>query len=305
VPVDVSIVIVTYNSEPVIGGLLDSIPAGLDGLLADVVVVDNGSADGTVSAVSSRTDCRVIASTNTGFAGGINRGVAASPEGTGGDLVVVLNADVRLAPGSIRRLAAAFDDERVGVAAPQVRSPDGALHHSLRREPTLRRAMGLTDTGIPAFSDTLNDDSDYVGGRDVDWALGAALAISRACFDALNGWDESFFLYSEETDFCLRARDLGYLTRYVPDAVVTHIGGQSGRNAKTHTMQVVNRVRFYRRRHGVAPSAVFLLLTALREVVGIRRGGATRAEHKAALTALFRPSRRPAELGSSTGLIPR
>jgi N-acetylglucosaminyl-diphospho-decaprenol L-rhamnosyltransferase len=81
-----------------------------------------------------------------------------------------------------------------------------------------------------------------------------------------------------------------------------HIGGQSGRNSKTHTMQVVNRVRFYRRRHGVIRSSAFMFLTALREVVGMRRGG---PEHRAALGALFHPSRRPVELGCSATLLPR
>ena len=61
----------------------------------------------------------------------------------------------------------------------------------------------------------------------MDWAQGAVVLMSRACFDALNGWDESYFLYSEETDLSLRARDLGLLTRYEPGSVAVHIGGAS------------------------------------------------------------------------------
>ena len=72
---DIAVVIVTYNSAPVIGDLLDSLPRALDGLTADVVVVDNGSIDGTGELVAALGACRVVRSVNAGYAGGINRGV--------------------------------------------------------------------------------------------------------------------------------------------------------------------------------------------------------------------------------------
>ena len=296
---DVAVVIVTYNSSHVIGPLLDSLPDALDGLSADVVVVDNGSDDDTVAVVHGREDCRLIQSANLGYSAGINRGVRdAAPA----DAILVLNPDVLLEPYSVRRMVEALQEPNTGVVAPQVRMPDGSLDLSLRREPSLLRALGLGRTKIPWFSECVNNASSYREPHTVDWALGAILVISRACYDAVGGWDESFFLYSEETQFSLDAWRLGYATRYVPSAVVTHIGGQSGITATTYSMMVINRVRIYRRRHGASASWCYYGLAILTEVVRIVRG---RTQSWFAILALLQPSRRPSQLNCSTGLMPR
>jgi N-acetylglucosaminyl-diphospho-decaprenol L-rhamnosyltransferase len=297
---DLSIVIVTYNSIKVVGGLLDSLPAALDGLTCDVVVVDNGSADGTADYVATRGGCRVLRSANVGYAGGINRGVR---EAVSAEAILVLNPDVRLGAKSIPPLLASLRETGAGVAVPQIRQPSGELDLSLRREPTLLRALGLGWSGLAVFAESVTSPADYATRREVDWALGAVLMMSRKCYDMLNGWDESYFLYSEETDFCLRARDAGLATRYEPGSVAVHIGGQSGRDARTHTMLVLNRVRLYRRRHGLLASSCYFWLTVLGELSWLARGH--RSSGPAVLAAL-RPSRRPAEISSGdAGLVPR
>jgi N-acetylglucosaminyl-diphospho-decaprenol L-rhamnosyltransferase len=295
---DLVVVVVTYNSAHVVGDLLDSIPAALAGLSADVVVVDNGSADGTADLVAARGGCRLVRAENRGYAAGINAGVRA---GVPAEAILVLNPDVRLAAGSVPPLLAALALPGTGVVAPQVREDDGSLSRSLRREPSLARAIGLNRTGIPALSEYVARPAEYLRPQVVDWALGAVLLMSRACFDAVGGWDESYFLYSEETDFSLRARDLGYLTRYEPAAVAVHIGGASGQNARTHTMQIVNRVRLYRRRHGPVASWLYYAATIASELTWAVRAG---VRSRVAITALIRPSRRPGELGCSDRLMP-
>ena len=297
--VDVAVVVVTYNSQAVVADLLDSLPAALDGLVADVVVVDNGSSDGTVDVLAERTDCRVVVGTNVGYAAGINRGVSAA---TGGVPVLVLNPDARLLPTCVPRLLAALERPGVGVVAPRVESPGGRLELSLRREPTLLRALGLSALHRPAFSEYVQEPVDYTRGHVVDWALGAVLLFSRRCFDALGGWDESYFLYSEETAFCLAARDLGLLTWFEPSAVAVHIGGQSGQSANTHAMQIVNRVRLYRRRNGPARSWLYLAATVLSELSWIAR---EHPQSRVAVRALVQASSRPPELGCSAHLMPR
>jgi GT2 family glycosyltransferase len=131
--------------------------------------------------------------------------------------------------------------------------------------------------------------------------LGAVLLVDRECFDKLHGWDESFFLYSEETDFSLRARQAGWLTRYQPSAVAVHVGKQSGYNNTTHAMQIINRVRLYRRRHGVVPSFGYFVLAlaseGYRAILGVEQS-------RHALLALLVPSRRPTELNCSNSLLP-
>ena len=298
-PPDIAVVIVTYNSAHVVGDLLDSLPAALDGLTADVIVVDNGSTDGTAELLAAREGCRVVCSANTGYAGGINRGVR---EAMSAEAILVLNPDVRLHEGSVPPLLAVLREPNVGIAAPQVRSPQGALELSLRREPTLLRALGLTRTKLVLFSEYVTRPSDYARPRDVDWALGAVLLMSRKCYDTLNGWDETYFLYSEETDLALRARDAGLLTRYEPRAVAVHIGGQSGRTHRTHAMQIVNRVRLYRRRHGAVASWCYYWLAVANELSRVPRG---HPESWSGALALLRPARRPGELGCSGQRMPR
>jgi N-acetylglucosaminyl-diphospho-decaprenol L-rhamnosyltransferase len=297
--VDLAVVVVAYNSDHVLPGLLDSLPAGLDGLCAQVMVVDNGSTDGSLRTLRARSDCQLIVSTNTGYSGGINLGVRHAEAGLP---ILILNPDVRLRPGSVRRMLTALSVPGTGIVAPQVRGPDDSLHLSLRRAPSIPRAMGLTKTRIPLFSEYIYESDAYRTAHLVDWALGAALLVSRECHDALGGWDESYFLYSEETDFCLRAAELGFGTRFEPSAVVEHIGGQSGQSATTHTMQVINRVRLYRRRHRPAAAWMYFVISLLNEASRIPRGG--RGRSLAAVRALLRPSRRPAQLGCSDRLMP-
>jgi N-acetylglucosaminyl-diphospho-decaprenol L-rhamnosyltransferase len=295
---DINVVIVTYNSAHVIGDLLDSLPAALGGLTADVVVVDNGSTDGTCELLSKRSGSRLVCSVNAGYAAGINLGIHESETA---EAILILNPDVRLYEDSVPLLMEALADPQVGIVAPQVRSPEGRLELSLRREPTLPRALGLTRTGLPLLSEFVTESESYASPCDVDWALGAVLLMSRKCYEVIEGWDESYFLYSEETDASLRARDFGLATRYEPRAVAVHIGGQSGRNDQTHTMQIINRVRLYRRRHRAFASFCYFALAAARELSWIAHG---HKESRTALAALLRPSRRPAELKANDRFIP-
>lgn len=299
-PLDVVLVVVTYQSESTIVGLLESLPAALAGMRADTIVVDNGSSDGTVAVLEGRADCRVIRSTNRGYAAGINTGVAAAATDAP---ILVLNPDCRLRPGCVPALVAALAVPGVGVVAPRVLDRDGTLSKSLRREPTIRRTLGLTPTRLPVFSEYVHRDTDYARPGTVDWALGAVLLIARGCYQAVGGLDESYFLFSEETDFCLRARDLGFSTRYDPSAEAVHIGGQSGRSARIYAMQAVNRVRLYRRRHDVVSAWLYFAVLVANEAR--KCFGANREWSRAAVTSLLAPGRRPSEIGCSDRLMPR
>lgn len=294
----IDVVVVTHNSSDVVADLLDSLPAALDGLAAQVVVVDNASADDTRAIVSARADCLLIQADNLGYSAGINRGVRAL---AGRGPILVLNPDVRLHPGCVRQLVEALAVPGTGIVAPKVLDADGVLFHSLRREPSLGRALGLSRTGRPAFSEAVTEPSAYAVSHTVDWALGAVVLVSRDCHELLHGWDESFFLYSEETDLCLRARDIGLVTRYVPTAVCTHIGGGSGQSPTTHSMQIVNRVRLYRRRNGAALGAVYFALALAREASWVLRG---ESRSRTAIESLVFPRRRPAELNCSKEFLP-
>lgn len=294
----VAAVVVTYNSEDHIAALLDSLPQAFGQVPGFTVVVDNGSSDGTLEVLDARDDCLVVRSQNHGYGAGINEGVKHCRDA---GAILVLNPDATLAPGAVPAMLDALASPRVGIVAPRVSEADGRLSTSLRRAPSLGRACGLSMTHLAAFEENITDPREYEAEREVDWAMGAVLLVRRACFDELHGFDESYFLYSEETDLCLRARDLGWLTLYTPRAHAMHVGGGSGESAATHMMRILNRVRFYRRRHGVPRAIIYYGLILGREVWwAVRRHPYSRET----VVALLRPHRRPAALGLESRFLP-
>lgn len=295
---DVTVAVVAYNSADVIPALLDSLPAALSDLSAETIVVDNGSVDDTRIRVSERDDCRLVLSSNVGYAAGVNLAVAS---GRGRGPILVLNPDVQLAPGCVAFMAKMLAMPSTGIVAPRVLDGNGELTCSLRREPTLSRALGWALTRRSMFSERISVTEQYDQPQVVDWAMGAVLLIERQCFDVLGGWDPTYFLYSEETDFCLRARDAGWLTRYQPAATATHIAHHSGSGPTLHAMQTVNRVRLYRRRHGQVSSLLYMLVVAATEAY---KGALGVEQSRQALSALLRPARRPPELGCASNWLP-
>lgn len=259
--IDCGIVIVTYNSAQHVQRLLDSLPEATRGLRTRCVVVDNNSADETLSIVSLRPDVSAVdAGGNLGYAGAINvgRGILGPCKS-----LLILNADLVLDADAVTHMYRTLQEAGVGVAVPMLLNSNGALYLSTRREPSLGGALGETLFGDhwkrrPGWlSETIREASSYDLARDVDWAGGAALLISADCDAAVGAWDEErFFLYSEETDFAARARRAGFRIRYVPAAKVRHEDGGSGRSSALLALMAVNRIRYYEKYHrGLAPFA--------------------------------------------------
>lgn len=299
VPLDVAAVVVTYNSTRHVAALLDSLPEAFGGLTYSVVVVDNDSTDGTPELLARRQDCTVVRASNDGYAAGINRAVLASPEAS---TILILNPDATLDPNAVPRMLEVLRRRPgAGIVAPRVREEDGSLSPTLRRGPTLGRVGGLSFTGLPVFAERIEATDEYDSEHEVDWAVGAILLVDHRCFAALRGLDESFFLYSEETDFSLRARDAGWATVYTPRAGGMHVGGGSGESATTHTMQMLNRVRLYRRRTGDVRAWLYFGMTIL---VELRRALLGQRKSWTTVRALIRPSLRPPQLCASSALLP-
>ncbi|GAA2743229.1 glycosyltransferase family 2 protein [Terrabacter aerolatus] len=259
----VTLIVVTWNSGAHVVDLLSSLDAGLEGTPNwRILVVDNDSRDDTVDLVAAhRPDAKVIGTgCNAGYAAAVNVGVAASEAGSA---VVVLNPDVALGQGCVTKLLAALEEPGTGIAVPRQMAPDGALQRSLRHEPTVRRAWGEAVLGgnraerFPAWCEVVGNRTVYAHDCETTWATGSVMAVSRECLEVVGPWDERFFLYSEETDFCLRSRDAGYAVRYVSDAVCTHRGGESHASPALWSLLVVNRLRLFRARSGPVRGAAF------------------------------------------------
>ncbi|WP_324649590.1 glycosyltransferase family 2 protein [Georgenia sp. H159] len=292
---DVLIAVVTYNSAGLIERFLRALPAALTGAgTATVVVVDNDSADGTPDLVRTLAPWVDVVEpgANRGYGAGINVALRHTRARRG---VYVLNPDAVPSPGSVARLAQAVEDHPdVGIAVPRIVDRAGRLKFSLRREPTIRRALGEAVLGghraarFTAWGDMIRDAEYYADGARADWATGAAMFLAPRTLDAVGQWEEDYFLYSEETDYALRARDVGLHVRLVGDADVVHPGGDMSVSPWLWSLVAVNRTRLYRRRHGAVAGSVYWLIVLLNEGSRSLLG---RPTHRAAVRALIRGAR--------------
>ncbi|MFC0506209.1 glycosyltransferase [Micromonospora costi] len=289
----IAVVVVTYNSAPLLADLIASLGPGLDGLDWHLVCADNASADGTVETLRRLAPTATIVrmGRNAGYAAGINAGVAAAgPHGA----VLVLNPDVRLGAGCGRELLAALRTPGTGIAVPRLVDGDGGLIFTMRREPSILRVLGDALLGAeragryPALGEVVTDHTRYASGAVTAWAEGSTLLVSAECWRRCAPWEESFFLYSEETDFALRARDAGFVTRFTPAARAVHLEGDSRRSPGLWALLTLNRVRLYRRRHGRLATAGFWAALLLRE---LSRALLRKRPSQAAVRALVSPAR--------------
>ncbi|MBB2909117.1 GT2 family glycosyltransferase [Streptosporangium becharense] len=297
-PSRIAIVIVTYNSADVIEGCLRSLAAGARGTrLADVVVADNASRDGTLQLAEGVTGLPVRTvqlGRNAGYAAAVNAGVGALDLG-GLDAVLVINPDCRLRPGALTPLAEALRRPGCGIAVPRLVNPDGSLQPSLRRTPTVGRALAEAVIGgglagrIGTLGELVTDPREYERPAPAAWATGAAMLVATGLIGEIGPWDESFLLYSEETEYALRAADRGWSLWYEPASVVEHIGGDSGVNPTLAALLTVNKVRLFRRRRSGPASLAYFLAVVAGEAV---RALAGRRTSRASVVALLRPSRR-------------
>lgn len=294
---DVAVIVVTWNSSATVPGLIETLPEGMAGLAWRLVVADNDSADDTVALLEKSAPDAVLVQTgrNAGYAAAINYALD-EIEKRFPDVkaVMVCNPDIRMRPGCGLAMVRGLEQPGTGITAPLLYHGSGDLIRSLRRESTVVRAFGEAVLGnrragrFPALGELVTDPAAYRAATAADWAAGSLLAVSRECLDACGRWDESFFLYSEETEYSLRARDKGFATRLAPEAVATHLEGDSKVSPRLWTLLTLNRVRLYRMRHGRAATLAFWAGVLLRESL---RAALGKPHNRAAAAALVRPSR--------------
>lgn len=261
-----TVVAVSYNAAKYVDAMLASVWASISDVAVEIVVVDNSSSDDTVARVETHTDIRVVQQSNTGYAHGVNRGIE---QAAAGNDILVINPDVVLAPEAIARLLLVLADRPdAAIVVPRLVDDRGTTLPSLRREPTAWRTLVEALIGGSRAGRFGEAYAPEVGGgrRDVDWATGAVMLLRREAVTVLGPMDDSFFLYSEETEYCLRARDHGFATVCEPGAIAHHVGGDMAKNPDLWALRAVNRVRLHRRRAGRASSVGFWAASALFEL---------------------------------------
>jgi len=284
-------IIVTYNSAAVLPGLLNSLPAGLEGVKRfQAIIVDNHSEDSSVDmALAHPIRPRVIEmGRNAGYAAAINAGAQAAGAD---DNLLILNPDIRLLPGTACFLMDRLTDSSVGVAVPRILTEDGTTRWSLRREPSVMNAwtaaiLGGTLAARIGKGEMIGDPATYDQNGLVEWASGAILAIAARARAAVGDWDESFFLYMEEVDYLRRVREHGFYVAYVPQAHAVHLEGEYNQNPRLSALLAANRIRYHRRHQGRVSTALFRLSIIVGEGLRAYRGApGHRAAMRAALTS--------------------
>ncbi len=231
----ITAVVVSWNTRELLGRCLASLCPDVEEGLVDVVVVDNGSTDGSVEMVASGHPWATLieAGGNLGFGGGANRGVA----GAEGPWLLIANADVEFAPGALRRLLAAGEASAgAGIVAPRLLSPDGRQQPIFAFPRVSRTAIEVA--GMRRFpSRAVREWIEYGGRWDhegtqwIDWAMGAALLVRREPFEFVGGFDPAQWMYAEDLDLAWRLERAGWRTLYVGEAVVEHAAGSSSGQA--------------------------------------------------------------------------
>lgn len=255
-PASTAVVTVSFNSHSHLARFLDSVTHGQgDGLR--IVVADNGSTDiaGIREIVAAAGAHLVETGANLGYGGAINAAVATLPPEV--RYILVSNPDVELQPGAVSTLVDRLEsDPTLGAAGPQVRNPDGTIYPSARKRPSLRNGIGhgLLSRSWPTNPWSRNyreEQADPNVERDAGWLSGSCLVIRRSAFNALDGFDDGYFMYFEDVDFGVRLVDKGLRNRYVPASVVVHTGGHSTKAISGDMLRVhhASALRFIQRQY--------------------------------------------------------
>jgi N-acetylglucosaminyl-diphospho-decaprenol L-rhamnosyltransferase len=288
---DVAVVIVTYRTADLTIACLRSLQRerqASEEITVRAVVVDNASGDAAV--IRSALDAEgwqswvtlIEAPVNGGFAYGNNLGAQHAYAEKSPDYVYVLNPDTEVRPGAIGSLVRFLEaSPQVGIAGGSFEHLDGRIWPIAFRFPTIFSELshGLQIGIVSRLLQRWTVASPMIQlTQPTDWICGAAMMIRPAVFDRIGGFDENYFLYFEETDFCNRARQAGYATWYVPESRVMHIMGQSTK--VTDEKAVLQRFPAYwfqsRRRYfavsfGVVHAMVIDLVAVLANCLGLMK----------------------------------
>lgn len=244
------------------------------GLASELIVVDNGSRDGSAQALSRLDGVQLVAlPENRGFAGGVNAGLAHAT----GDLLAIVNSDAFLDGSALLRAVDHLRKcERPVLAGVQLRRPDGRLQRSVHAFPGLRselRPSFLHRPRAPRSGASLPRPASAV--REIEAPLGAVLFLHRPVLEAVGGLDEGYFFFLEETDWAWRAREAGFRVVQLADVEVEHLGGASSKRRDAIATRIEyhrSLYRFVRLRRGRVHGLLFVAVRQLRSVAALLAG---------------------------------
>ncbi len=228
----VTIIIVSFNTREILRNCLQSIFDQQWKHTYQIVVVDNASTDGSVEMVKDQfLKARLIVNKeNTGFAAANNQVLKQAND----DYVLLLNSDTVVLPGALDHLVDQAEQNGFSIESCKLQDKNGHLQPNAGDIPTgiaLFSWLSGIDALVP-FLPTFHQNNPrfYSGTKEVGWVSGSVLMMNRMVLEAIKGFDQNIFMYTEDTDFCWRAQKLGYVVGWTDQAEIIHLGGASSNN---------------------------------------------------------------------------
>jgi hypothetical protein len=241
---DLSIIIVNWNTKEYLLQCLDSVRGAGPTDSWETIVVDNASSDGSEAEAKKRFPGIqwLTNEINLGFATATNRGLRKAR----GEYALLLNPDTRVREGAVETLVSFMDGHpEAGAAGAQLLNPDGSKQNSIANFPSLATELlnkNLLRWFFPGRFP--GKERDYSMPMEVDSVIGACMIVRRKAIEQVGLLDEDYFLFLEETDWCYRMKKAGWKIFHVPDAGVYHLQGKSAEKEKKRA-----RVEYYRSRY--------------------------------------------------------
>jgi len=259
---DVSVIIVSFNTKNLLEKCIDSVIKKTQDISFEIIVIDNGSSDGSPQAVRKKNinNLTIIENRkNLGFAAGNNQGIKKSD----GRHILLLNSDTEIKDNVIGEMVSWMDkNSKVGIATCALKNEDGTLQGSGGYFPNLLRVFAwmlfledipLIDRLIKPYHPMHSASPIYKGSEffktshQQDWVTGAFFLIRKDVIEQIGYFDEDYFMYVEEVDFCFRAKTKGWQVYYLPDWSITHLGGASGTSELPILSEFKSLKRFYKK----------------------------------------------------------
>jgi GT2 family glycosyltransferase len=242
---DLSIIIVNWNTSALLIQCLDSIYQAAPRLTFEIIVVDNGSTDDSVKIIKTYfPSVHIIGnSRNVGFARANNQGLAIAK----GRYSLLLNSDTLVLPNALDKLVHYADEHlEAGMVGPKMLNIDGSLQESWAKFPAFwSEITGRTIRNRRPIGDPPH-------AYDVDWVSGAGMLVRSKMVDSVGMLDEDYFFYSEEVDWCFRIKAKGWKVHYLPASEIFHIGGGSASMNSLRQLSLLyqNKIRFFNKNYG-------------------------------------------------------
>ena len=275
--VDVTAIIVNYNTRQLLHPCIDALRAGAEGLQLQVVIIDNASRDGSAEVLKRDfADCKLVFNDhNVGFGRANNQALGLVE----GRHVLLLNTDAFVPPGSVTETVRFLDAHpRCGLLGVRLIGRDGSFQPSCRYFPTPWNGF-LVQVGLTRWfpGTRLVDDMswDHASLRECDWVPGCYYLVRKTVLDQVGLFDPRFFMYYEEVDHCKAVKAAGWQVLFYPDTTVVHIGGESAKvdseitagGRQISALQIESGLLYFRKHYGLPGLWLSVLLQSLGDAV--------------------------------------